>query len=49
MDYGIGDLVKSVNDVSPGEIKKLLDEYASEYKMTKEVAASETSERGSQD
>ncbi len=40
--FGIGDLVKYVNNVSPGEIKKLLDEYGSEYKMTKEVAASET-------
>jgi L-arabinose isomerase len=40
--YGVGDLVKYVNEVSPGEIKKLLDEYISEYKMTKEVASSET-------
>ncbi len=40
--YGIGDLVKAVNDVSPGAIKKLLAEYASEYKMTKAVADSET-------
>jgi L-arabinose isomerase len=40
--FGVGDLVKYVNDVSPGEIKKLLDVYNSEYKMTKEVAASET-------
>jgi L-arabinose isomerase len=42
--FGVGDLVKYVNDVSSGEIKKLLDEYKSEYKMTKEVAASETLE-----
>ncbi len=40
--YGIGDLVKSVNDVSPAAIKKLLGEYSSEYKMTKTVATSET-------
>src|SRR5665811_153348 len=29
--FGIGDLVKSVNEVSSGAIKKLLAEYASEY------------------
>lgn len=40
--YGIGDLVKYVNKVSPSEIKKLLAEYGSEYKLTKEVAASGT-------
>ena len=40
--YGIGDLVKSVNDVSPGAVKKLLAEYGSEYKLTKTVASSET-------
>jgi L-arabinose isomerase len=40
--FGIGDLVKSVNEVSPGAIKKLLAEYASEYKMTKTVASSDT-------
>jgi L-arabinose isomerase len=40
--YGIGDLVKSVNDVSPAAIKKLLSEYGSDYKMTKAVANSET-------
>jgi L-arabinose isomerase len=40
--YGIGDLVKAVNDVSPAAIKKLLSEYGSEYKMTKIVANSET-------
>ena len=40
--YGIGDLVKAVNDVSAGAIKKLLGEYASDYKMTKAVADSET-------
>ena len=40
--FGVGDLVKYVNDVTPGEIKNLLDEYDSEYKLTKEVASSET-------
>jgi L-arabinose isomerase len=40
--YGIGDLVKIVNEVSPAAIKKLLAEYAAEYKVTKAVAASET-------
>jgi L-arabinose isomerase len=40
--YGIGDLVKAVNDVSSGAIKKLLAEYGSDYKMTKAVANSET-------
>ena len=40
--FGVGDLVKFVNDVSAGEIKTLLKEYDSAYKMTKEVATSET-------
>ena len=40
--YGIGDLVKAVNDVSPNAVKKLLAEYGSDYKMTKAVANSET-------
>ena len=40
--YGTGDLVKAVNDVSPAAIKKLLAEYASEYKMTKAVSNSDT-------
>jgi L-arabinose isomerase len=40
--YGIGDLVKTVNDVSTTAIERLLGEYASEYKMTKAVADSET-------
>jgi len=40
--YGIGDLVRMVNDVSPGAIKKLLAEYASDYSMTKAVAESES-------
>jgi L-arabinose isomerase len=40
--YGIGDLVKVVNNVSPAAIKKLLAEYGSEYKLTKAVAGSDT-------
>ena len=40
--YGIGDLVKYVNEVPGSEIKKLLAEYGSEYKLTKEVSNSET-------
>ncbi len=40
--YGIGDLVKTVNQVSTGAIKKLLTEYGAEYKLTKAVANSET-------
>ena len=40
--YGIGDLVKFVNEVSPAAIKKLLAEYGDEYKLTKAVAASDT-------
>ncbi len=40
--YGIGDLVKSVNSVSPASVKILLEEYGEEYKITKEIAASET-------
>jgi L-arabinose isomerase len=40
--YGIGDLVKAVNDVSPAAINKLLSEYGSDYKLTKSVAGSET-------
>jgi L-arabinose isomerase len=40
--YGIGDLVKSVNAVSPASIKKLLAEYGSDYKLTKAVAESDT-------
>ena len=39
--YGIGDLVKYVNEVSGGAIKKLIAEYGSEYKLTKAVANSE--------
>jgi L-arabinose isomerase len=40
--YGIGDLVKFVNEVSPVAVKKLLAGYGSEYKLTKAVAESET-------
>jgi len=40
--YGIGDLVKAVNSVAPASIKRLLEEYGSEYKMTKTVASSDT-------
>lgn len=40
--YGIGDLVKCVNEVSPSAIKKLLAEYGAEYKLTKNVASSDT-------
>jgi L-arabinose isomerase len=40
--YGIGDLVSAVNKVTPAEIKRLLSEYSSEYKMTKSVATSDT-------
>jgi L-arabinose isomerase len=39
--YGIGDLVKAVNDVSPAAVKKLVAGYSSDYKMTKAVASSE--------
>jgi len=40
--YGIGDLVKMVNAVSPVAIKKLISEYGDEYKLTKAVASSDT-------
>jgi len=40
--YGIGDLVKAVNEISAVAVKKLIAEYASEYKMSKSVAESET-------
>jgi L-arabinose isomerase len=40
--YGIGDLVKFVNEVSPAAIKNLLSEYSSDYKVTKSVASCET-------
>jgi L-arabinose isomerase len=40
--FGIGDLVKAVNEVPSNAIKDLLAEYGSEYKLTKTIAASET-------
>jgi L-arabinose isomerase len=40
--FGVGDLVKFVNEVAPGDINKLLAEYGSEYKLTKSVASSDT-------
>lgn len=40
--FGIGDLVESVNNVSPVAIKRLLAEYGSEYMLTKAVATSDT-------
>ncbi len=40
--FGVGDLVRYVNEVSSAGIKQLLDEYGSEYRMTREIAASET-------
>jgi L-arabinose isomerase len=39
--YGIGDLVKSVNNVSSDSVSRLIEEYGSVYKLTKEVAASD--------
>lgn len=40
--FGIGDLVKSVNEVSDGAIKNLLAEYVSDYKLTKAVESSDS-------
>jgi L-arabinose isomerase len=40
--FGVGDLVKCVNEVSVKSIKKLIDEYGSEYKLTKSIAGSDT-------
>ena len=40
--YGIGDLVKSVNEVAESSVTKLLAEYGEVYQLTKEVAQSET-------
>jgi L-arabinose isomerase len=40
--FGIGDLVKSVNEISPTAIKKLIAEYGDEYNLTKAVASSDT-------
>jgi L-arabinose isomerase len=40
--FGVGDLVKCVNDVRDSAVKKLITEYGDEYKMTKAVASSDT-------
>ncbi|HEX2976960.1 MAG TPA: L-arabinose isomerase [Bacteroidales bacterium] len=40
--YGVGDLVKAVNEVSDASADKLVKEYASEYEMTGDVAKSES-------
>ena len=40
--FGVGDLVKSVNEISGSAIKKLIAEYGNQYKITKAVANSET-------
>jgi L-arabinose isomerase len=40
--YGIGDLVKCVNDVKDASVKKLIGQYSDEYRMTKTVANSDT-------
>jgi L-arabinose isomerase len=40
--YGVGDLVKAVNEVSDSAIAGLISEYGSQYEFTKEVANSDT-------
>jgi L-arabinose isomerase len=40
--YGVGDLVKCVNEVKDSAVKRLIAEYGDEYKMTRAVAASDT-------
>jgi L-arabinose isomerase len=40
--YGVGDLVKAVNDVNDSAIAGLISEYGSQYEFTSEVANSET-------
>lgn len=40
--YGIGDLVKVVNGIPAPAVKKLIDQYCSEYKVSKSVASSDT-------
>jgi L-arabinose isomerase len=40
--FGIGDLVKYVNEAGEKDIRSLIGEYAAEYTMTAEVAKSET-------
>lgn len=40
--YGVGDLVKYVNDASVTAVKNKIKEYGEEYRLTKTVASSET-------
>lgn len=40
--YGIGDLVKSVNEVSDTDALKLIDEYSADYELASEVGSSDT-------
>jgi L-arabinose isomerase len=40
--YGVGDLVKVVNEVSDASVRKLIAEYSSEYQLTAAVAKSDT-------
>jgi L-arabinose isomerase len=40
--FGIGDLVKTINEISAADVRKVIDEYESEYTLTKAVAASDT-------
>jgi L-arabinose isomerase len=40
--FGIGDLVKYVNEVTPSSVDVLLREYSSEYSLTKAVASSDS-------
>jgi L-arabinose isomerase len=40
--YGVGDLVKAVNEVSDSAIAGLISEYGSQYEFAKEVANSDT-------
>jgi L-arabinose isomerase len=40
--FGIGDLVKCVNDIPDASVKKLLGQYRSDYEITSVVASSET-------
>jgi L-arabinose isomerase len=40
--FGVGDLVKYVNEAGNSEIKALIEEYTGQYSMTAEVAKSET-------
>ena len=38
--YGVGDLVKFINETSDADVAKLVSEYAESYEMTKEVKES---------